>query len=99
MKNDGLTEDQKYIDEAVKAQLPLVLKLPNPYRSQCLLCLAYEYFILDMEEEAYKLLMKADPEYFKDQLAKDIKEIPNMDIIVKRVAKKLVELGFGSLPV
>jgi len=91
---DGLTDLQKQVDQAVKQQLPFVNTLPNPDKSRCLLCLAYEYFILDMEEEGLKLLEGADPEYFKDQLAKDMKEIDNMEIIVLSVTSRLIEAGY-----
>jgi predicted transcriptional regulator len=84
--------DQKTVDE-IKRMLPLVLPMPNPNKSRCLLGLAYEYFIMDMEEEAYKLLLMADPEYFKDQLAEDMKEMPNMKEVVLTIMHKLVELG------
>lgn len=91
---DGLTELQKQVISAVQMQLRLVVTLPQPDKSRCLLCLAYEYFVLDMEEDAFKLLEMADPEYFKDQLAKDMKEIKDMSTIVMTVMQKLVEGGY-----
>jgi hypothetical protein len=91
---DGMTELQKQVDSAVRSQLRIVLTLPNPDKSRCLLCLAYEYFIQDMEEDAFNLLSQADPEYFKDQLAKDMKEIENMETIVTSVLQKLIEAGY-----
>jgi hypothetical protein len=91
--NDGLTADEVQMVAEIKTQLPFIMKMPNPDKSRCLLSLAYEYLIMDMEEEAMKLLRQADPEYFKDQLSKDMKEIPNMDIIVMSISSKLIELG------
>ena len=91
--NDGLTEEQIFIIDEVKAQLPIVLTLSNPDKSRCLLGLSYEYFLMDLEEEAYKLLKQADPAYFGEQLGKDMKEIPNMDIVVFTITSKLIELG------
>lgn len=91
--NDGISaKDQLVVDE-IKKQLPFVLTLPNPDKSRCLLSLAYEYIIMDMEEEGMKLLRQADPEYFKEQLSKDMKDIPNMEIIVLSISSKLIELG------
>ena len=91
--NDGLTPEEQWVVDQIKAQLPIITKLPNPDKSRCLLSLAYEYMLLDMEEDAIKLLKQADPEYFKGQLSKDMKEIPNMDIIVLSISSKLIELG------
>lgn len=90
---DGISkEDQEMVDQ-IKAALSLVMNLPDPDKSRCLLSLAYEYFLMEMEEEAYKLLMHADPNYFSAQLKEDMKTIPNMDQIVTRIAGKLIELG------
>ena len=90
---DGLTlEEQQMIGEINKA-LPIAMSLPNPDKSRCLLGLAYEYFLMNMEEEAYKLLEQADPDYFGEQLGKDMKEIPNMEEVVMRILDKLMEIG------
>jgi hypothetical protein len=94
---DGLTEKQKQIVEEIKAQLPMVYNLPNPSKSRCLLSLAYEYFLLDMEEEAFKLLKQADPNYFGEQLGKDLEEIPQMTTIILCISSKLMELGLITL--
>jgi len=92
--NDGLTDEQKWIIEEIKEHLPFILEhVPNPDKSRALLGMAYEYFLMDMEDEAYALLLKADPEYFKDQLKEDMVMIPNMRQIVFRIMGKLVELG------
>jgi hypothetical protein len=90
---DGLSDLQKQVVQAIKSQLPMVRALPNPDKSKCLMCLAYEYFMLDMEEEAYKLLSEADPEYFKDQLAKDMDEDSDVALVVSRIIDKLIDIG------
>ena len=90
---DGQTDEESKVITAIKATLPLVLTLPNPDKSRALLGLAYEYFIMDMEEEAYKLLAMADPAYFGEQLRKDMEEIPNMEEVVMRILDKLMEIG------
>ncbi|HUV84319.1 MAG TPA: hypothetical protein VMV86_01340 [Methanosarcinales archaeon] len=89
----GLSDIQKQVVRAVEFQLPMVRTLPDPDRSKCLMCLSYEYFILDMEELAYPLLEEADPEYFKDQLAKDMAEDENITTIVLRIMDKLIDVG------
>jgi len=89
----GLSENQKKIITAVEFQLPMVRTLPDPDRSRCLMCLAYEYFVLDMEELAYPLLEEADAEYFKYQLGKDMEADENITTIVLRIMDKLVDVG------
>jgi hypothetical protein len=91
--NDGLTKEERWMVEQIKAQLPLIEKIPNPDKSRCLLGLAYEYFLMDMEEEAYKLLEKADPAYFSEQLGKDMEEMSEMTEIVMRILDKLMDIG------
>jgi hypothetical protein len=90
---DGLTENQKEIIKAVEEMLPSIRKLPDPMRSQSLLCMAYEYFIADMEERAYPLLEEADPNYFSEQLGKDMADDSRMLEIVMRIMDKLVDIG------
>lgn len=97
--NDGISRENQEVITAIKAQLPIVLRMPDPDKSRCLLALSYEYMIMDMEEEALKLLKQADPEYFKEQLSKDMKDIPNMDIIVMSISSKLIELGIVKVVV
>lgn len=92
-----MTDLQKSIDTAIKFQLPMARSLKDPHRSRCLFCLAYEYLNLDMEEKAFPLLEEADPEYFKEQLGKDMKTIPNMEEIVTRSLSKLIDMGFVKI--
>jgi len=92
--SDGLSDIQKEVVKLVQSQLPYIKSLPEPDRSRGLLCLAYEYFNLDMEERAFPLINLAQPEYFQEQLAKDVLEVPNMREIVIKVADKLMETGY-----
>lgn len=88
-----MDSETKYVLEQCKIMLPTVLQMPEPQKSRCLMGLAYEYFIADLEEEAYKILKKADPKYFGEQLGKDMKEDPIIKQIVFRIASKLIEIG------
>lgn len=90
---DGLTELQQKVDTAVQATLKFSLKLPEPDRSKVLTCLAYEYFNLDMEEKAFKILEKADPEYFKTHMKKDLED-PQMKQIFFSIIGKLIDAGY-----
>lgn len=91
--NDVIDLDNVKMIAEIKTYVPMALQLPEPDKSRCLLCLAYEYFMMDMEEEAYKLLLFADSNYFKDQLKIDMKTVPNMDKVVMRIARKLILIG------
>jgi len=94
---DGLTEIQQKMVQAVETLLPDIRQLPDPKRSQSLLCMAYEYLILDMEERAYPLLEEADPNYFGEQLGKDMADDPRMMELVMRVMDKLIDIGFVKI--
>ena len=94
MAKDGLDKDQKYIVDQIKQQLPSVKKLPEPDRSRYLVSLAYEYFLQDMEEDAFKLIEMADPNYFKGQMSKDMGTVEGFDKIVTVIMSKLLELGY-----
>lgn len=94
---DGLTPEQQNIVDEIQRTLLTVRLLPDPDRSRCLLCLAYEYFVMDMEEEAYKLLKEADKNYFGDQLRKDTDEIPGMSEILVTILNKLTEIGLVKI--
>jgi hypothetical protein len=96
---DGLTDLQKQVIKAVEFQLPMIRTLPDPDRSKCLMCLAYEYFILDMEERAYPLLEEADPNYFGEQLGKDMAADENIMTIVLTIMDKLVDIGMVKVSV
>jgi len=91
---DGLTEEQQAIYKIVESHMVFVATMPEPDKSRCLLSLAYEYFILDMEEEAFKLLEQADSGYFQEQLESDVDSIDNMKEIVTTIMSKLIEIGY-----
>ena len=91
---DGLNVEQQFILQQVESALPQVLKLPEPARSQSLTCLAYEYFLQDMEEKAFTLLEKADPNYFKEPMKKDMESDPRMNKIIMTILAKIIEIGY-----
>ena len=97
MSADGFDKRQKEIDLEVKAQLPVVLTLPEPDRTRCLFLLSYEYLYLEMEEEAFNLLKMADHSYFGCSLVDDISSVPGMDIIVATFIGKSVQVGISKL--
>lgn len=96
---DGLTQEEQQMVSEIKSLLPTVRLLPDPDRSRSLLCLAYEYFLMDMEEEAYKLLEEADQNYFGEQLGKDMKDITGMTEIVMRILNKLMDIGIVKIKI
>jgi len=94
---DGLNEEQRKIIEEVERQVPLILKLPEPGRSKCIVCLSYEYLIQDMEEKAFSLLESADPNYFKDPMKKDMEKDPRMAELVMTMLSKIISMGYVDL--
>lgn len=90
-------EEKKKIVREVQKQVPLALRMPEPDKSRVLTCLAYEYFLLDLEEEAWKLIRQADPEYYKTEVHKDMENDASMEKIFMTIAAKLIESGYLSL--
>jgi len=94
---DGLSKEQKYIVDQIEGMMVTVNDLPEPDKSRCLFSLAYEYYMVDMEEEANKLMMLADVEYFSKQLGEDMDNIDGMKEIVMGVMDKLIEIGIVKI--
>ncbi len=90
---DGLDEHQEWALKEVERILPIVLKFEEPNRSRSLTGLAYEYFIQDMEEKAFKILEMCDPNYFKEPMKQDMKD-PAMEKIIMTIVAKLIESGY-----
>jgi len=69
-------------------------------KAKMLTCLAHDYYLLDCEEEGYRLLNKAEqicPGYFKNVMHTQIMASDGFDLIVKNIALKLVSLTIGHL--
>jgi hypothetical protein len=90
---DGLSDKQKFIDGEIQELLPEVLKIPEPDRSRSLVCLAYEYFMVDMEEDAFSILRNVDPSYYKNEMHSDMKD-GEMKHIFMSIMSKLVDTGY-----
>lgn len=91
---DGWTTEQQEIDKEIKRVVGTVMKLPEPDKSKSLLCLAFEYFNLDMEEEGFDLIGKTDPGYYKNQLPKDMEKDKDINRIVMTIISKLITAGY-----
>jgi len=94
---DGLTDTQKFVHDAVQQQLPFIDELPEPDKSRCLMALSYEYFNVEMEEEGFKLLKISDPDYFKEQLEKDMRADEIIKMIAVSIAEKIIDMGLTTV--
>ena len=92
-----MNDEQKKIAREVQKQVPVAMTMPEPNKSRVLTCLAYEYFLLNMEEEAWKLIRQADPEYYKEGIHKDMAADASMEKIFMTIAAKLIESGYLSI--
>jgi len=61
--------------------------------------LAYEYFLLDLEEEGTRLLEKMDKDFFDEPLTKAIKKDPKIMEITQIMLTKLMEIGYIKITV
>lgn len=80
-----LTETERQINE--KAGIPLDRK------AQMYVCLAHDWYQVDMEEEGNRLLAKAEsvyPGYFRDVMIKHTVESKDFDKLVKNLSIELV---------
>jgi hypothetical protein len=77
--------------------------LPNLSFSKCMVCIAHDYFAMDMEEEAEKYLKLADehcPRYFMAPILCEMKKDYLFDELVSELSKNsfakptMVKLGF-----
>lgn len=100
MKNDGFTDKEVDIINQVNQMLEFISQSsvsahPLDYRSEnkMYVCLAYEMFLLNLEERAFEILSMADPEYFKEPLGEDMVNDERFKTVVLTIMNKLVEIG------
>ncbi len=58
--------------------------------AKCLLCFAYEYYIIGMDEVSDELMQKAlevCPEYFDQYLVEDMGENPDLEKVYRKLAE------------
>lgn len=73
---------------------------PNERKAQLYVMVAHDWFMLDMEEEGNRLLLKANticPGYFTDPMIQHQLENPNFDTIIKGLTGELRHLLMGIL--
>lgn len=94
MGHDGLNEKMKKHLRAIELALNSIIKskkIPPLKKDLGYLCLTYEYFMIDMEDEGWELLRKISSDYWDNQLKKDINN-KDVAIIVIRMAKKVDDI-------
>ena len=79
--------------EAFELSIEGKTKYPKEKRAQMLVCLAYDWFELDCEEEGNRLLLKASevcPGYFQTFMLQHQREDRDFNLVVKGIGLKLI---------
>ena len=97
LHGDAPKEDQELADKLVKAESDYMNNdgLSKERKAMFMVCLAHDWFDINMEEEGLRLLDKAEtvrPGYFKEVQPKDMKDHANYTILVLRLASFLTGL-------
>jgi hypothetical protein len=69
-------------------------------KAQIYVCLAFDWYSMDSDENGQRLLLKAEdtyPGYFKDKIKEHAKENQDFDLIVKKLTKELIFLFMDRL--
>ena len=72
----------------------------NDRKAQLYTCLAHDWFMLDMEEEGTRLILKAEeicPGYFTGAVIQHQVENPNFGTVIKNLTGELRSLLTGTL--
>lgn len=73
---------------------------PNEKRAQLYVCMAHDWYDLNMEEDGDRLLLKAEaicPNYFRDHITPQMIENEKFEILIKRITAHLLRLLTGTL--
>jgi hypothetical protein len=73
---------------------------PKERKAQMYVCMAHDWYQLDMEEEGSRLLLKAEkvcPGYFRGPVIEHIQENPTFDIVIKNLTFELLNLLSDAL--
>jgi hypothetical protein len=99
---DISTEDRDHVEELHKYEL-LIDKdasFPKEVKAQMYVCMAHDFYQMDMEEEGNRLLLKAErvcPGYFKGPVIQQQIESPSFDQLIKNLTRELVYLFMDTL--
>jgi hypothetical protein len=100
---DGLSQEDKDLAQALKEseiEVDIDQYLPNERKAQIYVCLAHDWYQIDMDEEGSRLLLKANrvfPGYFKTLVIQHSIEDENFDLIVKNLTLELAWMLLSRL--
>ena len=98
----GLNAQEKNIINDVH-QLLLETKqnnsIPTREKSKIYVCLAYEMFLIDLEEEGFRILELVDQDYFEKYLQEDMSSDSQYYSLVMYFLEKLIEIGYVKIKV
>lgn len=89
---ENLTKYEQSVDDD--------LTFSKEKRAQLYVCVAHDYYQLDMDEEGNRLLLKAEdacPGYFKTVVIQHQLESPNFDRLIKNLTIELLYLFTENL--
>lgn len=95
---EGLTPEQRNLAKDLAAQEVTILADPTFPKAQlamCLVCLAHDWFQMDMEDKGFELLVKAEnayPGYFDSKFKDDIKANKNFATLAQNITIELYYL-------
>lgn len=75
-------------------------KMPPEQKAKAYVCMAHDWYEMDMEEKGNQVLVKAErvcPGYFAGPVAEQQRENADFDLLVKKVTIFLVALLAGNL--
>lgn len=93
----GLSDEEKQIVSEIMTTIAEIKDddtLPENVKNKIYVCCAYEYFIMDWEEEGMRILKSiTTPEYFSKTLGEQMRQDESYAFIIKKIAQKLIECG------
>jgi len=99
-KNPRLKEGQKmFLETCIKMEkmIDAIKDMPTDERNLGLFGLAYEYLLMDMEEEFLRLVDKIGAEFFDKPLAAAMKKDPQVVEFAQIIITKLIEIGYINI--
>lgn len=100
---DGLSkENAELAIELRKAELEIDTNdsIPNGKKAQIYVCLAHDWYQMDMDGQGAQLLLKAErvyPGYFKNLVIQHTIEDENFDLVVKNLTLELAWMLLSRL--
>lgn len=96
MMHGDVPQEHRDLAEELKEMesfLEVNTKISPEYKAKSYVCLAHDWYMIGMEENAEKLLLlseKVFPGYFSDKMLKHVQEDERFHLLVKNLSTELV---------